>query len=213
MAGHNWLDAVGRLAFPIFAFLTAEGFFHTRDFKKYLARMFLFALASELPFDLMAEGGWFYPFHQNVLFPFCIALPLMAWIEKARGSSRPRFLLWAAGSVVVGFLLGFVTMVDYFGYGVLMALVFYLFHDVRYGWVGELLCMIYINWEMMGGLVYLVPVLGRTVEIPQQGLAVLALIPIWLYNGRQGPHNRLIQYACYAFYPVHMAVLAVWMRL
>lgn len=104
-------------------------------------------------------------------------------------------------------------MVDYFGYGVLMALVFYLFHDVRYGWVGELLCMIYINWEMMGGLVYLVPVLGRTVEIPQQGLAVLALIPIWLYNGRQGPRNRLIQYACYAFYPVHMAVLAVWMRL
>lgn len=82
MAGHNWLDAVGRLAFPIFAFLTAEGFFHTRDFKKYLARMFLFALASELPFDLIAEGGWFYPFHQNVLFTFCIALPLMAWMER-----------------------------------------------------------------------------------------------------------------------------------
>ena len=58
VAGHDWMDAIGRLAFPIFAFLTAEGFFHTGNLKKYLARMFLFALISELPFDLMAEGGW-----------------------------------------------------------------------------------------------------------------------------------------------------------
>lgn len=213
VAGHNWLDAIGRLAFPIFAFLTAEGFFHTRNFKKYLARMFLFALISELPFDLMAEGGWFYPFHQNVLFTFCIALLLMAWTEKARGISKRRFLLRAAVSTVVGFLLGFVTMVDYFGYGVLMVLVFYLFRDVKFGRVGELLSMLYINWEMMGGLVYLIPMFGRTVELPQQALAVLALIPIWLYNGGQGPHSKGIQYACYAFYPVHMTALAVWMRL
>ena len=212
VAGHNWLDAVGRLAFPIFAFLIAEGFFHTGNFKKYLGRMFLFALISELPFDLMAEGGWFYPFHQNVLFTFCIALPLMAWTEKARGRSKRRFLLRAAVSIAAGFLLGFVTMVDYFGYGVLMVLVFYLFHDVKFGWLGELLCMAYINWEMMGGLVYLFPIFGRTVEIPQQSLAVLALIPIWLYSGEQGPVGKKIQYACYAFYPVHMAVLAVWMR-
>lgn len=213
VAGHNWLDAVGRLAFPIFAFQVAEGFFHTGDFKKYLGRMFLLALVSELPFDLMAEGGWFYPFHQNVIFTFCIALLLMAWMEKARGRGRWRFLLRAAVSIAMGFLAGFLAMVDYFGYGILMVLVFYLFHNVRYGWVGELLCMAYINWEMMGGLVYPVSVLGRTVEIPQQGFAVLALIPIWLYNGRQGAHGKLIQYGCYAFYPLHMAALAVWMRL
>ena len=35
------------------------------------------------------------------------------------------------------------------------------------------------------------------------------LIPIWLYNGKQGPHSRAIQYACYAFYPAHMLVLAL----
>ena len=43
----------------------------------------------------------------------------------------------------------------------------------------------------------------------EQGLALLALIPIWLYNGRQGAHNKTIQYACYAFYPAHMLILAL----
>ena len=60
---------------------------------------------------------------------------------------------------------------------------------------------------------YNVPIAGHVAEIPEQGLAVLALIPIWLYNGRQGPHSKAIQYACYAFYPVHIAVLVLLARL
>lgn len=213
VAGHNWLDSIGRLAFPIFAFQIVEGFFHTENFKKYLLRMFLFALVSELPFNLMAEGGWIYPFHQNVMFTFCIALVLMRWAEKVRETSKWRFALRFTVSALGGFLLGFITMVDYFGYGILMVLVFYLFRNVKFGWIGQLVCMIYINWEMMGGLVYPVSMFGRIVEIPQQGLAVLALIPIWLYNGKQGPHNKPLQYVCYAFYPVHMTILAILMRL
>ena len=50
---------------------------------------------------------------------------------------------------------------------------------------------------------------GRVFEVPEQGLAVLALVPIWLYNGKEGPHGRAIQYACYAFYPVHLLALAL----
>jgi hypothetical protein len=53
-----------------------------------------------------------------------------------------------------------------------------------------------------------VELLGRLVELPQQGLALLALVPIWLYRGRQGYHSRAFQYACYAFYPVHLLILA-----
>ena len=40
----EWLTCVGRIAFPIFAFLIAEGYVHTRDFRKYLLRMFAGAL-------------------------------------------------------------------------------------------------------------------------------------------------------------------------
>ena len=69
--GRGWLTAVGRLAFPIFAFQLAEGFALTHDRKKYLGRMFLFALISEIPFDLMTGEGLL---HQNVMFTFCEAL-------------------------------------------------------------------------------------------------------------------------------------------
>lgn len=211
--GMHWLDTIGRLAFPIFAFLLAEGFRHTKNVKKYLLRLFLFALVTELPFNLMSEGGLFYPFHQNVLFTLCIALLMMAWIEKAKDTSRLRFILRAVLAVIVGYLLGFITFVDYFGYGVLMALTFYLFHEYKYGWVAELAVMVYVNWELIGGLVFPTMIFGREIDIPQQGFAVLALIPIWLYNGKQGPTSKKIQYACYAFYPAHMLVLWLLLQL
>ena len=66
--GNNWLTAVGRLAFPIFAYQVAEGFFLTHDRKKYLGRMFIFALISEIPFDLLYYSSVVFPFHQNVMF-------------------------------------------------------------------------------------------------------------------------------------------------
>lgn len=161
----------------------------------------------------MSEGGLFYPFHQNVLFTFCIALLIMLWIEKVKGTSKPKFILWIALAVIVGYLFGFVTFVDYFGYGVLMVLIFYLFHEYKYGWVAELAIMVFVNWELIGGLEFPMMLFGHEINIPQQGFAVFALIPIWLYNGKRGPDNKIIQYACYAFYSVHMLVLWLLMKL
>ncbi len=205
--GMNWLTAIGRMAFPIFAFQLVEGFFRTHDRKKYLKRMFLFALISEIPFNLITEGGIFNPFHQNVLFSFCLSLLAMMALEKAREKEKWVFALSFLGVAAVGYLLGFVTFVDYFGYGILTVLVFYLFRGRRFGWLGELVCLFYINWEMIGGLVYEFPIGEYIFVLPEQGLAVLALIPIWLYNGKPGPRSKTVQYACYAFYPAHMLAL------
>ena len=63
LPAQDWLTCVGRLAFPIFAFMAVEGYFHTHSFKKYILRLLLFAVLSEIPFDLMYGGTWFYPFH------------------------------------------------------------------------------------------------------------------------------------------------------
>ena len=74
LPAQDWLTCVGRLAFPIFAFMAVEGYFHTHSLKKYILRLLLFAVLSEIPFDLMYGGTWFYPFHQNVIWTLLIGL-------------------------------------------------------------------------------------------------------------------------------------------
>ena len=61
LPAQDWLTCAGRLAFPIFAFMAVEGYFHTHSFRKYALRLALFAVLSEVPFDLMYGGTWFYP--------------------------------------------------------------------------------------------------------------------------------------------------------
>lgn len=204
-----WLSNLGRLAFPIFAFQVAEGYAHTRNFKRYLGRMFLWALVSEVPFNLMYSGGTIYPFHQNVLFTFCLALVLIRLIDWAGRKGKLLYCLAAVLACGAGYVLGMITMVDYYGYGVLTVLFFYLCRSLPCSWLWQLAGVGYVNLYLLKGMLFPISILGWAVEFPQQGLALLALIPIWLYNGRQGPHNRAIQYTCYAFYPVHMLILAV----
>ena len=67
-----WMRAVGRLAFPIFCFLIAEGCAHTHDKKRYAGRLLLFAVLSELPFNLMCSGQWISWNYQNVLWTLLI---------------------------------------------------------------------------------------------------------------------------------------------
>ena len=89
LPGTVWLSTFGRMAFPIFAFQVVEGYAHTKRFRVYLGRMFLFALVSETSFDLMYAGPVFYPFQQTVIFTFCLALVLFAfWIWCGYGPGR-----------------------------------------------------------------------------------------------------------------------------
>lgn len=211
--GAGWMTCVGRLAFPIFAFQIAEGYAHTKNFKKYLLRIFLFALISEIPYNLMMEGYWFNPFGQNVMFTFCLSLLLIRWMDRAREKGRVRGIVVAVLALLIGYLAGTITFVDYHGAGVLMVLVFWLFRDVGWGWLVTLAAIVYINFDLVGGMGYEWSLLGWDFFFPKQGFALLALIPIWMYNGEQGRGGKAFRYACYAFYPVHiliLSVLALW---
>lgn len=207
----EWLTCIGRIAFPIFAFMIVEGYFHTHDLRRYMLRLLVGAVVSEIPFNLMYSGGVIYPYHQNVLWTFFISLLLIAAMERARARLRP--VLWGAVSallVLLGFAAGYAAMVDYYGAGVLMVLVFYFFRKRNLlNLICQFLCLYYLNVELLGGYYYAVPILGHEVEIVQQGLALFSLLPIWLYQGRQGYHGKAFQYFCYAFYPAHMLLLFV----
>ena len=211
LPAREWLTCAGRVAFPIFAFMAVEGYLHTRNFKKYMLRMLLFAVLSEVPFDLMYGGTWFYPVHQNVLWTFLLGL-LGVWLmEQVRKKGKTwMYLLVCVLVVLAGLVLGTLCMVDYYGVGVLTVFVFYFLHGRKWWcFLGQLAALYWLNVGLLGGLMYPVQLFGMEFELCQQGLALLALIPIWLYRGRQGYHSKPFQYLCYAFYPVHMLLLVV----
>lgn len=207
--GNDWLTFIGRLAFPIFAFLLVEGYFHTHDLKKYALRLLLFAVISEIPFNLMYSSSLLYPVHQNVLWTLLIGLGMIHLNEKARASGKPVLRPVALiGTVILGGLLGLVTFSDYNAAGVWMILVFYFFRgNSLWHRLLQLAGMYHINFELLKGLVFPVTVFGITKEIPQQGLAILALVFIWLYRGHKGYSAKWFRQLCYWFYPAHMLLL------
>ena len=129
-----WFTMVGRLAFPIFAFQIAEGFYQTSNRKNYIKRMLLFALISEIPFNLMLADSLVYPFHQNVMFTFLIALLLMNRMERVR-ENKWKFAAVSVVCVGLAFILGLVTFVDYYHYGIFIVLLFYWTRNLKFGWL------------------------------------------------------------------------------
>ena len=208
--GALWMRCVGRLAFPVFAFLTAEGFRRTRSRAAYARRLLMFALLSEAPFDLLTTGRPFDPTGQNVLWTFLIALGCMELLERARAAERPALrAALAGGTLLGGYLAGEALRADYFGPGVWMVLVFYIVPaGCRWGRLGQLAGLALVNALLPAGPALLFTAGPLVLVLPIQMLAVLATPFIWLYRGRQGFHGRAVRPACYAFYPAHMLALA-----
>ncbi len=207
--GSTWLTCVGRLAYPVFAFKIAEGYRHTRSFKKYALRMLIFALISEIPFNLMYGSSVIYPFHQNVMWTFLIALLFLRWIDTVRAKGELWLaILSTAGIALLGYLVCTLLMTDYYGYGFLTVLLFHFVYGKKwYHVLGRFAGLYLINGVWIKGQVFPMTLFGQEIELRLQAFAVLAMLPILLYNGKPGRKSKVLQYICYAFYPAHMLIL------
>ena len=207
MSFDNWMTYVGRMAFPIFAFQIVEGFVHTKSFKKYALRLLLFAVVTELPFNLFYSSRWYNPFHQNAIFTLLLGLLAIGVIDRLKKNHTPKHILLSALWLILISLSSVIGFVDYGFWGFLTVVIFYLFRDFPFAWLAQLLGMVAIHVVFFEGQVFPVTILGQYMEIPTQAFAVLSLIPIWFYGGRKGISHKALQYGFYAFYPVHMLIL------
>lgn len=199
---YEWLTCIGRIAFPIFAFLITEGYIHTSNINKYIKRMVIFAIITEIPFNLMVSASPIYPFHQNVLWTFVISLLTLKYLNFDNTKNIFKSIL----IILLAIIIATITMCDYFGAGVMMVVGFYIFRKSK---LLQLLMMIYVNMILLQGYSYPIDIAGYTYYFPQQGFAILSLIFIWLYNGKQGYHAKWFKIFCYAFYPLHMLILYI----
>ncbi len=208
--GYLWMTCIGRLTYPIFAFMIVEGYFHTKNLKKYVLRLLIFALISEIPFNLVMSSSWIAPLHQNVLWTFLIGILLIFLNEKANKKALWVRILVFIGTALLGCLLGIITFVDYNHGGVLIILMFYVFRERKW-WalLGQIVCLYFISVEVISGQFIPIELFGKTFELVVQSFCVLALIPIWLYQGKQGPYNKAIRYLYYGFYPAHLLLFAL----
>ena len=160
---------IGRLAFPIFCFLIVEGYYHTHDVRKYMGRLFVFALISEIPFDLALKPGWFYPLKQNVYFTLLIGLWTIWTMDQFRFRRMLRLVIALCGMT---FARGLMT--DYSFRGVFLIVVLYLFHEER-----------------------LVQCFAGAAAIAWETYAPPSFILCYLYNGKRGLRLKYFFYLFY----------------
>ena len=198
--GVMWLRCIGRVAFPIFCFLIAEGCVHTHDRKKYALRLLVFAVLSEIPFNLMTGRAVWNPYDQNVLWTL-LAGAAVCWIMDGALKRRtaPTFVLTGAAMVAAFWLLE-VFCTDYGGWGMLLVAMFYGVRRAPYGQAAKMAA------QAVGLAFFCIGVMGGvSIEL----WALTALVPIWLYNGQRGFSHKAVQYGFYAFYPLHILILSL----
>ena len=192
------LRIIGRMAFPIYCFLIAEGVYHTKSPKKYLLRLLVLAIITEPIYDLMCfKNAWFIR-KQSVMVTLLLGASMGLIMQR-----MPKY--WMRLLVVIPFyFLTKLAHCDYGANGLLMIALFTLTRNLpkRALWqipLFGILCII------MGGFTIQLP--WR--KVPVQWFAVAALIPISLYNGKKGSRNKVLNHAMNLFYPVHMAIIII----
>lgn len=170
---------IGRSAFPIFAFLITEGFIHTRNRMKYAVNLLIFALISEIPWNLVHTGDLLYP-RQNVFFTLLIGYLGLCAYEHFKGNIK-----YQASALLLLLLSSILLRPDYGSFGFGFILFLYLLRERK----------------------ALMAIIGSCI-LPSRWVGGLAFIPILMYNGERGfAKAKWTKYAFYIFYPLHLLIL------
>ena len=168
---------IGRLSFPLFAWLLTQGERYTRNFKQYLLRLVFLGLISQ-PLYMLALSGT----RLNILFTLSLGL---ITLRLSRQFAQFQYLIWGLGIVAAELL-----RVEYGAYGVaaICWLAAFRFSLVWWAvWIGLHLLLLAVRVEF--GLF----------QLP----AVVTPVLVHLANNRKGPSARWF----YSFYPFHLLVL------
>lgn len=189
---HFWLRILGRLSFPLFAWLIANGAVHTHNINRYWIRLFLFALISQIPFSLASRILDPLSTSLNIFFTLSIGLGAIIFIKKTKLPIQ--WVLISFGAAILATFLN----TDYGGFGVLSIIAFYVFFKNK---PIMILTQIIIYILMSLYFLSLRNILGFV-----EYMGLLSLIPIILYNNKEGIK---MQYLFYLVYPVHYVIIYI----
>ncbi len=215
IASHTVLPTVRFLgylewvAFPIFAFLLTEGLENSMAKGLYAFRLFIFALLSEVPYDLMMSGKTIDPRQQNVLFTLLIGYLILCVVEfvRTRADNLILTILMEVGGVFFGIYLLNGLRCAYPRFAMVFFMIFYIGRRVRYRKVFEFLAVFIIAFFRSNQMFATPSIGGVQYTLSVQVFALAALLFIWLYNGERGPNTLPVRYVSYGFFPVSLLAL------
>lgn len=181
------MRSIGRLAFPIFVFLLVQGLKNTGSVGKYMARVGIFAVLSEIPYDILKHKSLWYPTDNNIMFTLLLAL-LALWITKCLKDKGPYGIMTALLSAVLLGAAAYYLELDYAWKCVALAMLFYIAENETIVFCVGTVCIFAIE--------------GETIAFA----AILALPLLCSYNGEKG---RMPKNILYFFYPVHLLLLGL----
>lgn len=187
-----WMRAVGRLAFPLYAWCIAEGFRYTHSRKRYFFQIFLLGAACQLV-AFFADGTK----TLGILLTFSLSILLMWIADRARHAeaddSPAAWRIAFVCAVVAALLLCQLVSFDYGFFGVMLPVFPSLFESRRnrFSAFALGLAALCVHYAVAG--------------VVLQCLSLCALIPLFFYNGKPGRYR--MKYFFYIFYPLHLAVL------
>lgn len=177
------MRGIGRIAFPIYCFLLVEGFQKTRNLKKYILRLGVFALIAEVPFDLAFTARVFSLSYQSVMLTLLVGVLTMWGVSLLERHVKNKILLVLGSALVIALGAGAAELMktDYGYLGILCIMVLYALRRVK--WMQILGGCLVFSWEVW---------------------APVAFLPIAFYDGRRGLR---LKYVFYLFYPLHLLIL------
>ncbi|MGP5430974.1 TraX family protein [Enterococcus malodoratus] len=203
-AFYFFTEFIGKLTFPIMAYLLVEGFHYTRNRRKYAERMAIFWLVSIYPFHMLFGGNHsFSPIElvNNIFFTLLMGLLLLMAYEQVKSPFLQNLLV---------IFFSIMTMAsDWSLIGVLLIFGFYKWKNESRG----------IWLPVVYTAAFLVLILGMmNLSDPQRfplyevftGLGTLMVIPLLhAYNGERGYSPQWVKWGFYGFYPIHLTILAL----
>ncbi len=184
------LNAVGRIAFPLFAFQIAQGCRYTRNFNAFALRLAVFAIISQYPFSLLMRMTGGAQTTLNIFFTLFIGVMLIRAYMLI--PCKPAAVI----AVVLGACVADLIKTDYGAWGVLLIFLLFLAGDNKLHQVLAVLFMAvikYSNTFVVSGVIQANPVAFLT-----------SILFIMMFNGQKGAS---LKYAFYVFYPAHLLLL------
>lgn len=208
--GHfSFLNLIGRLAFPIFAFQISEGYIHTKSIRKYFMRLFIFAIISQLPFNLFLQKvSPTSTCELNIFFTLLLGLICMIIydffinlkgkiLEYKLFNIEIRSIIGIVASFIIAYI-GEILHVDYGFWGVIVIFSFYLFKNNKLAMIISYISLCIIRYGVF------IILTGFYINYIYSCIfTILSILLIALYNGKQG---YKVKYLLYLFYPIHLLI-------